>query len=84
MTLAMMEAAAIDRLVPSPPTTHCVAQPKGGAILPSTSAQSGVLGRRRTARCMARWLARRILIVSISATEAAPTPISTPDAARSA
>ena len=81
VTLATIEAAAIDRLEASPLTIVRTAQGRVGAMLPSTSATSGRLPVRASsaaaARRIASRLARRMLIRSISATLAAPTPIPT-------
>ena len=83
-TLAMIEAAAIDSDRPSPPITHWTVQASGGGWLPSTSARSGGVGRRETARRIASRAACRMLSRLISDTEAAPTPISARPEARRA
>jgi hypothetical protein len=75
VTLATTEAAAIEKLRPSPLTTVCIAQVSGGAISPSTRAVSGRTPRSATARVIAKSAARRMLMRSISATLAAPTPM---------
>ena len=75
VTLAMTEAAAIEKLRASPSTTVCTAQSTGGAMLPSTNAISGRTPSTATARAIANRAARRMLMRSISATLAAPTPI---------
>jgi hypothetical protein len=75
VTLATTEAAAIERLSPSPPTTVRTGHGRVGATLPSTSATSGRTLSAATARDIARRVARRMLIRSISRTLAAPTPM---------
>jgi len=52
-TLAMTEAAAIEKLRASPSMTVCTSQSTGGAMLPSTSAISGRTPRTATARAIA-------------------------------
>ena len=64
----------MDSEVPSPPTTVRTGQGSVGATLPSTSAKSGSRRSAATARAMARSVARRMLMRSISALLAAPTP----------
>src|SRR5207237_1344794 len=75
VTLAITEAAAIEKLKASPVTTVLTAQDSGGGTLPSTSAISGTSPSAATARRIARRLARRMLMRSISRVLAAPTPI---------
>ena len=75
VTLASTDAAAMDRLNPSPPITQLAGQGRAGARLPSTRTWSGRAGRRNTARRMASKLAPNIFRVSISVTEAAPIPV---------
>ena len=76
MTLATIDAAAIETDSPSPRTTaRAAGASPGGTIAPSTSADAGAQGRSATARRIARKLACRMFIASISATLATPTPI---------
>src|SRR5579872_5187465 len=75
VTLAMTEAAAIERQSPSPPMTVRTGQGSRGALSPSTKAISGRMPSALTARTMARSEAWRMLMRSISATLAAPMPI---------
>ena len=75
VTLAATEAAAIEKLRPSPLTMVCTGQASGGAMLPSTRAMSGRTPSEATARAIASNAARRMLIRSISRALAAPTAI---------
>ena len=69
----MIEAAAIDITMPSPPIT--ASQSQGASILsrPSTNTCFGISGSARTARASAQSEARRILSRSIRAGEAKAT-----------
>src|SRR6266481_2617833 len=66
VTLAMTEAAAIEKLSESPLTTVCTTAVMGGAMLPSTSTTSGLIPSTSTARAIANSAARRMLTRSIS------------------
>ena len=83
-TLATIDAAAIEKQSASPPTTHCTLQHNAGGLLPSTRATSGGMRSRSTARAIASMVACRMLSLAISATDAAPTPMSALAHARSA
>ena len=76
VTLATMEAAAIDIESESPRTTVSTRQGMSGARLPSTSATDGRRGRAARARPIAVSVAPSTLSSSISRTLAAPIPIS--------
>ena len=83
VTLATMDAAAIESERESPRTTVATRQGRSGARLPSTSAAAGRRGRAASARAIAAKVAPRMLRSSISRMPAAPTPTS-PHASRSA
>ena len=75
LTLATIEAAAIDSERPSPPTSARPGQGNpGGTRLPSISAAPGAGSNAPIARRMARSVARKMVRVSMSSTEAMPTP----------
>ena len=76
VTLATIEAAAIDSERESPRTTVSTRQGRSGARLPSTRAAAGRRGRAASARFIAWKVACNMSISSISRTPAAPTPIS--------
>ena len=78
VTLAMMLAAAMLRLRASPPTKALCGTGRPRTWSPSTRAWSGGAGRARTARAMARWVARRMLWRSISSTVARQAAQATP------
>jgi len=59
----------------SPPTIQSTGIESSGARLPSTTTRAGRIGRRATARRIARRLARNTSSSSISAVDAAPIPI---------
>ena len=75
VTLAMIDAAAMDKEIESPLTIVCPGQGKAGIRLPSTSAKSGLTGRALPARSIALKVAPRMLNFSISCGVAAPIPI---------
>ena len=83
-TLATIDAAAMHISLPSPPTMHRAGQGRAGARFPSTSTKSGTTANRNTARRIASNAAPRIFNRPISATDAAPSAISTHPAARAA
>src|SRR6056297_849101 len=69
--LATIEAAAMDKDLPSPLTTACAGSCRPRGIrLPSISAMSGGVASPAIARSIARCEARRMLSLSISSTEA--------------
>ena len=75
VTLAMMEAAAIDRHLASPRTMARLAHfSRGGTLLPSTSTSFGRQGRSSTASAMAHSEALRMFSASMRSTPATPTP----------
>ena len=78
VTLATTDAAAIEKLSPSPPMTVSTAQATGGAIPPSTRAMSGKTPSAAMARAIANSDARRMFRESTSRTLAAPIPIWAP------
>ncbi len=66
VTLAMIEAAAMEILRLSPLITACWEMSESRVNLPSTSRKSGVLSRFMTARFMEQREAARMLVASIS------------------
>ena len=76
VTLAKIEAAAIEADLLSPLTIGRVGRPKEGARLPSTMIMSGGVASWERARDMARKVALRMLWRSISAGSAMPIPYS--------
>ena len=84
-TFARMDAAAMLKHTASPFTTVRKGRVSWAKRLPSTSRNSGGSAIAATARRMARKLACRMLISSISAAEASPMPkLSAPARMRSA
>ncbi len=79
VTLAMIEAAAIEKQRPSPPTTVVNGTFPSGNMLPSTSKWSGTRVSFATASCMARKVAFRIFIASIISCDTIPTPTENAD-----
>jgi hypothetical protein len=69
----MIEAAAIDITMPSPPITASQSQGESMRSRPSTKTCCGSSGKARTARAKAQSEARRILSRSIRAGEAKAT-----------
>ena len=75
VTLATMDAAAIERHVASPRTTAVAGQASFGTRLPSIRVCAGATGSASTARAMASMVASRMLSRSTSPTLAQPTPV---------
>lgn len=75
MTFAKIDAAAMDADRLSPFTIVRTGRPKSFARLPSMSARSGRTSSLSIARCMARNVACKILISSISRSEAIAIPV---------
>ena len=69
MTLATIEAAAIEATSASPETTAVHSQPQSILMLPSTNTSCGRTGSALTARASAHSEARRILSRSMRAVE---------------
>lgn len=76
-TLAKTLAAAILKLSPSPPTTACCGRGRSGTGNPSTKRRPGCADNPFTARRMARWVARSILMRSISSAATVATEYTT-------
>lgn len=75
MTLAMIEAAAMEMDFLSPPMMAISLNRLPGIALPSMSTLSGGIDNWSSARRMARWVALRMLCSSISLGVASPTPM---------
>ncbi len=84
VTLATIEAAAIEAICASPPMTDSAGKASVGGSLPSTSTKAGASASAATARRIASSVAWRMLIVSISAAVALAMPMASADCAISA
>ncbi len=73
VTLAMIEAAAIEATMPSPPITASQSQDVASLSRPSTKTCCGISGSACTARASAQSEARRMLSRSIRAGDATAT-----------
>ena len=78
VTLAMTLAAAMERLSASPPTSAVAGTGNGRTGNPSIKACCGATGSAATARRIASWVARRMLMRSISSFPAMETAQVTP------